>query len=579
MESLQKLLSRTGRQLSGLSVSQRVALVLGAVLVAVSLAWITTWAATPEMTPLLPQNLAAEELASITAGLDALGVQHRVDGARVLVQSGTSRPAVIAQLQQMEKLPADTSTGFDALVKEANPWISQEENDRRWTVALQGEIERVLKQFAGVRHARVFLNLNARPRGFARNEQPASASVTLVMQSGEPVSRKLALAAASLVSGAVRGLPVKNVQVVDGQGASALDWDADEPGGSAALERQRRDIEKQLTQKIVGQLAFDPRVRVNVQVELDLTERATKSSTPTAPVDISETRTSEESTRVRGPAQPGVQPNVGVAAGAPAGSGDRTEINNSTVERVAGTTYKEDRTPSGGVKSAQAAINVSHTYLEHVFRLRNGADAKATPQQIEELFENEKPRIVAQVLAFVKPQKDEQVRVGWYYDAPAEADPPAEAGAVDSAFSLVRDYGPQAGLGLLGLLSLGLMLRMARRGNAGDAFGLELGLPREAIAAARAASDDIATAAVRSREAARRAAASAAIEAEMPRAGVTAAIPDDLAQAALTEGVLEAREIDQKTVQIRKMVEQVSRMVDNDEVAVSALLEKWVDTD
>lgn len=575
MDAIQKLLGQIGRKLSALALSQRIAILLGAALVAVSLFWLTSWAATPDMTPLLPQTLSNEELAAITSGLDTMSVSYRVDGSRVLVPTGQNRTALLAQLQQMEKMPTDTSVSFDALVKDPNPWISQEETDRRWTVAVRNELESILRQFNGVREARVMLNMNARPRGFSRNEAPASASVTLVMKSGEVVSRKLALAAARLVSGAVRGLPIQNVQVLDAQGVAAIEWDSEEAGGSGALERQRREYERQITQKIVGQLAFDPKVRVNVQVEVDYTERATKSSTPTTPVEISEQRSTEESTRVRSAAQPGVQPNTAVAAGGAPGSGDRSETSTSTVERLAGTTYKEDRTPSGQLREAFAAINVSYSYLESVFKRRSGADQVPTPQQIEEIFESEKARIVSQVTTFVKPQKPEQVRVDWYYDTP-DALEPVQAGGFDSALNLVQTYGPQAGLGLLALLSLGMMLRLARGKDGGEAFGLELGLPKDAIEAARRAASDVAAAADLGAEVSR----SGSRVRRVTRGGgesAAAIVEEDIGQAAITEGVLEAREIDEKTVQINKMVQQVQQMVNADEAAIGALLEQWVE--
>ncbi len=577
MDAIQRLLGQIGRKLSGLALSQRIAILLGAALVALSLFWLTTWAATPDMAPLLPQTLSNEELAAITSGLDTMSVSYRVEGSRVLVATGQNRTSLLAQLQQMEKMPTDTSVSFDALVKDPNPWISQEETDRRWTVAVRNELEGILRQFGGVREARVMLNMNARPRGFSRNEAPSSASVTLVMKSGEVVSRKLALAAARLVSGAVRGLPIQNVQVLDAQGVAAIEWEGEEAGGSGALERQRREYERQITQKIVGQLAFDPKVRVNVQVEVDYTERATKSSTPTTPVEISEQRSTEESTRVRSAAQPGVQPNTAVAAGgggAP-GGGDRSETSTSTVERLAGTTYKEDRTPSGQLREAFAAINVSYSYLESVFKRRSGGDQAPTPQQIEETFEAEKARIVSQVTTFVKPQKPEQVRVDWYYDTP-DALEPVQTGSLDSTFNLVQTYGPQAGLGLLALLSLGMMLRMARGKDGGEAFGLELGLPKDAIEAARRAASDVAEAGDLVADGPRRGSRGRRVS----RGGgdsAAAIIEEDIGQAAITEGVLEAREIDEKTVQINKMVQQVQQMVSADEAAIGALLEQWVE--
>lgn len=578
MEALQKTLARAAAQLKDMTLSQRLAILLGAVLVAGALVWMVQWAARPELVPLLEQNLAAEEVAKIRAGLDAMGQTYEVRGSRIFVNPDANRSAVLAQLQQQDQMPADTSSGFRALVKESNPWLSQEENERRWTVAIQSELEAVLRQFRGVRQARVFLNLSSRSRGFSREQPAASASVTLIMAGGEPVPRPLAQAAARLVSGAVRGLPLKAVQVVDGSGASALDWEAEDSSGPGGLHQMRRDFERQIADKIRSQLAFDPKVRVNVQVELDLATRKTDSTTPTDPVDISEERSSEQKTRAARAAQPGVQPNTGLAVSAGGGGDESTTIETSKTEKLAGQTTKSELKPSGEIQSVLAAINVSYSYLEGVFKRQNPDAQRVTVEQIESTFEKEKTRITGQVKMLVKPQADEQVRVDWYYDV---SDEPAAAtpGGLDSTLAMAQKYAPHAGLAALALVSLGLMFRMARHNNRGESFGLELGLPKEAIEAARKASEDVAGV-VRQKAAAAGAAVKApggvAVPINADPALIQYSAPSPVGQAAGMEGVLEAREVDERTVQVNKMVNQLEALADGETDAIAALIEQWV---
>ncbi|MBU0639931.1 MAG: hypothetical protein KKB50_13765 [Planctomycetes bacterium] len=508
------------------------------------------------------------------SGLEAMNERFRVVGSRILIQAGANRQAILAQLQQTDQLPSDTSTGFDALVRESNPWISQAENERRWTVALQHEVERVLRQFASVKSAHVFLNLNTGHRTFTRSESAGKASVTLVMEGAEPVSRSLALAVARLVSGAVRAVPLRNVEVVDSNGVSALDWESEQSGTGTALHRLQREHERRIAEKIRSQFPGDPKLRVNVQVELDMTRLEVESSTPIEGVDISEDRTSEEITTLRQSGQPGVQPNVGIAAGGGGGAGENSTKETSRTEKVPGTTVRREQTPSGSITEIAAAINVSHSYLEGVFRRQNPPEAEPPAEpQVQAIFEAEKIKIVNQVTALVKPQTPEQVRVDWYYDT-VERETAARAMGIDSAFELVQGYGPQAGLGLLALLSLGLMMRMARRTDEGEAFGLELGLPREAIDAAKQAAVDIGEVSQRVRTRGRRGKAAvigAGVDEDI-LAGGTAPI----GQAAATEGLLVAREVDERTVQLSKMVEQVAEMSSKDPESVAGLFEQWV---
>jgi len=580
MASLQKTVTQAVGQLRDMTVSQRLAILLGVALVAGSLVWLAQWAAQPEMVPLLDQSLGAEDLALVQGGLDALGQKYRVEGSRVLVPASADRQSVLARLQQQDKLPGDTSIGFGALVKESNPWISQEENERRWTVALQSELARVLSNFGEVKRASVHLPLGRRRGVFSRNIPLPSASVTLTMQGGEPVSRQLALAAARLVSGAVPALSLKNVNVVDGAGVSVWPGPDAEPGGSGELDRRRREHEVRIAEKIRSQLAFDPKVRVNVQVMLDRTARELESSTPTEGVEIIEERETDETKRGQRSSEPGVKPNVGVAAGA--GGLSESSLRESTkVEKLAGTTRKVEHTPPGEIQEIFAAINVSHSYLEGVYRRNNPETDPPTEAQVQAVFENEKTKIVNQVAVLVKPQTDEQVRVDWYYDS-VDAGVAAEAGSFETSVELVQRFGPASALALLALLSLALVMRMARRGDSGESFGLDIGLPKKAIAAAKKAAEDVQAVAGRSQYATggrgpggRPAAPTSGTTGE-PGEPFATAIPMPTGEAAVTEGILDAQEVDESAVQIVGMLDQVTTMINEDPEGTAVMIERWV---
>jgi flagellar biosynthesis/type III secretory pathway M-ring protein FliF/YscJ len=571
MESLRKLLVRIVAQLRGLSLSQRLAILLGGLLVGVSVVSLVRWAAAPEMVPLLNQDLQPDELARARDGLDLMNESYRLVGRKVMVRADANRQVILAHLQQQDKLPTDTSTGFDALVKESNPWISQAEHERRWAVALKHELEEVLQQFEGVRSASVFLPLGTSGRMFAKNAPATTASVTLTMQGGRPVPRELALAAARLVAGAVRGLSLKNVEVLDGNGVAALDWEG-EAAGSGVLERQRRKEEQDIQKKIVNQLP-DPRVRVSIQVDLELTNLNVESEVPSKPVEISSDKTERETTRIRNGGQPGVQPNVGVTAGGRAAD-ESTVENTEKSEYVPAVTRERKATPPGAIKEVWAAVNVSRSYLESILRRTTPDATTASDQQIQQVFEREKVRIVSQVTKLVKPQDEAHVAVDWYYDSELEGAPPARSSALDETFQWARRYGPQSGLAMLALVSLGLMLRMARKSDASEAFGLEIGLPQEAIEAAQQAARDADQVAQRRTRGVRQA-GPAGTESQVPE-GLLEVGPISVGQASVTEGVLVAQEVDEKTVQTHKMLEQVAQVVDGDEEGTSALLEQWI---
>ncbi len=582
MATLQGSAERTLRNLRDMSLSQKIAIGLGALLVAGSLAWMLQWSARSDLTPLLSQPLSGEELAQIQSGLSELGVNYRVEGGQVLVPSASDRRALLAQLSQSGRMPADTSISFAQLVQETNPWISNQENDRRWSVALKAEIERVLLQFNGVRGASVLLNVASATRSFSRQQPEASASVTLTMASGEPVGRNLALAAARLVSGAVRGLPLRNVQVLDSNGRAALDWDDEEPGGVSGLLRLCREIERATAAKIAAQLGFDRQVRVDVSCELEHSTLRQESSKPEEGVKIEESTMTSSTGSARSAAAPGVQPNVALDAG----GGGRQEQNTTETGELRyqpGMTTISTHTPAGQVKRLSAAINLPYSYLARVYAMNN---PNATPSEadIQKIFENHRSRIVAHVAKLLVPPSEEQVAVDWYYDDVA---PQAEAASAPAAaamsFEVLKTFGPGAGLVGLALLSFMLMFRMSRAADRTESMGLELGLPKDAIEAARRAAEDLerVRSIPRPRGAGGGGASDVRVAGESPPPEPVVIIEDEPAPVVMQRGraveaVLEGHEIDQDTVQVSGMIDQVALAAQKDEESIAGLLEHWI---
>jgi flagellar biosynthesis/type III secretory pathway M-ring protein FliF/YscJ len=101
---------------------------------------------------------------------------------------------------------------------------------------------------------------------------------------------------------------------------------------------------------------------------------------------------------------------------------------------------------------------------------------------------------------------------------------------------------------------------------------LEIGLPKESIEAARRAASDVAKAA--RREQSRRTGQAAAPG--QTGGEVLEVMPSAVGQAATTEGVLVAQEVDERTVQTNKMLDQVAQVVDGDAEMAATLLEQWI---
>ncbi len=557
---MQETLDRATEHLAQMTLSQRVAILLGVTLVAGSLAWMVQWAAAPEYVPLLPQALSSEEITQITTALDLQNQTHKSDGTQVYVPASADKARILALLQQSGKMPEDTSISFRKLIEQANPWLPQAENTRRWTLALQTQLSEVLRGFSGVEQASVFLNLNAAPRGFSRNQPTRTASVNLRMVGGAAVPRALAINAAKLVSGAVSGLTMANVKVTNGSGDTVVHWSDDDAGDMSDLARQQRLAEKEVTRKILGQLDYIPDVKVSVQVVLDRTARSTNSADVAEGAKTSERSYEEESNQSRPSGQPGVQPNAGVAVGQGSTRSDqasRIETSKTYAPSVAKTSQS---TPAGGVTQVHAAISISHEFLVDIHR-RTNPDATEPPSEaeLERIFERQELRISAQVAKLVYPPNTDQIALAWHYSKlPPET---ATASAVDTSMDLATRFAPAGALGMLAMLSLFFMMRMAKAsGNTAEAFGMEIGLPAEAIEAARNAEKDLS-------------------EAERPSPDAVG--PEGVHLTAIPYGnpaddLLEAQEITDELAQVSRMLKQVSDRVEDDEEIIAALLEKWI---
>ena len=567
MAWLKSMMSRIGVSLRELSLSQRMVILLGGLLVGGSLLWLVQWAASPEMVPLLRMDLGPDDIARVRSGLEQMNEPFKESGSQILVRASANKEALLARLLQDEKLPESTITGFEALVKENNPWLWQEENNRRWTVALSNELEAVLRKFSGVRSADVFLDLNSRRRSMLGGSAESRASVTLKMKGGEPLTRKLAMGVARLISGAVRGVSLRHVSVVDGNtGASALEWEDDHPGSGSALGKQKAEHEKRIAAKIRSQLGI-PKARVSVQVELETTSKTTQSNTPVDGAIVKEETDESERNRGSAAAQPGAQINTGVAVNGPGMQSTETR-KTETIEYQTGQTITSEQTPAGDIKEISAAINVSYSYLESVFRRKKPDVENPTTDDVTSVFDGEKSRIINQVTKLVKPAEADQVAVDWYYDSvDLEMGIGSEGGdgatTLDSAMELAKRYGPQSALGMLALVSFALMLNMSKKIDAADSIGLEIGLPVEHIEAAKQAARDVADEAAKGGPPKR------------PKEIVTASVESTSAAG----GLLVGKEVDESTVQMQSMLEQVGKFVAEDPEVVAGLFERWVRDD
>lgn len=166
--------------------------------------------------------------------------------------------------------------------------------------ALEGELARTIQNVRGVAQARVHLVLPERSP-FREQQTPPSASVVLSLQGGARLTPQQVEGVASLVSGAVEGMAVSDVSILDARGNLLSNPDAGNPDLALTTTqlRTQRAVEEHLTQN--GQSMLDrvlgpgrAVVRVSAALDFSRTIQEREAIDPESATVISEERLEEQ---------------------------------------------------------------------------------------------------------------------------------------------------------------------------------------------------------------------------------------------------------------------------------------------
>lgn len=552
MEFVSSQLRQVSAQWRGMSVSQRIALGLLGVMFLGGLAGMIAWSGGTNWTPLLDQPLTAEQLQRAQAELAAAGVRTRVENDRILVDKDQAQPSqLIALLAQRGALPADTSLSYEALIKDTNPFIGERKAVWMETRGLEAALGGVLRQFQGVRDAKVLVQI-PEGRGFGRASGPSTASVVLTMHQGELLDKQRVAAVAQFVAGAVKGLKLENVSITDG----ARSYRVPSPGEAVPTELLdlQRQQEEHLRLKILDQLRHIRGVVVNVQATLrsdEEQERITRHDKE--PRLLKEETSSEESTDAAAGAEPSVRPNtaVGLKGGEAGSTNTREETRTQFNPDTGGSIRSIERRP-GAVLRMAAAVSVPRGFLERIFKEEQSA-SNDPGNSVDKVAARELKKIAEQIKPLINATDETQVAVDWHYDAPES--PTTTSAAADGAVGLLREHGPRAGLGLLAFLSILGVLRMAKRAQVELAGGGEGPM----VAVAGGGPPIVGPQSV----------GGASVPGWLGG-------PNAVGEAKDAAGVLIGREVDEAVIRMQRMIEQIGELIKEDPAAASGMLQMWI---
>jgi flagellar biosynthesis/type III secretory pathway M-ring protein FliF/YscJ len=545
-------------QLGGLNSSQRMLAGSLAVIMVMTLLWWSRYAGTAEMEDLLGQDFTGEDLSKVTLLLDSKGIPRKVNGARVQVPADR-RMEALALLTYEQIGPSDTSAGFDDIIaKMDSPWNTQVKQDEMFKRAKETTLAQVMREWPGVRDARVVINA-AQKRAFGEADVSPSATVNLRMKrAGEKPGKQLIGAAADTVAGAVAGMDRTRVNVIV-DGASYKAGEKGGGGGGAGGDTWMelvKEQERHFTQKILDRLRYIDGVHASVAVDPNIKtiemerEFYDKDKTFERAVDI-QNRSEETTNSSRGPSEPGAVPNTGgstaganqaVSVGGVGGGAGEVGSSNSSEEKTKmqvfpSVTRERSKAPAGSGTVLSASVSIPRTHLTRIYKQAFPSATKEPDEgQLQPIVDTELKRIKEGLFGCVALPED-KIKIDWYYDympAGESGGQPAVAASVPLA---ITGHLKEIALGALAVVSLFMVSMMVRK------------------------------------------ATPAPIIPPMPEKPAKSAFaPPEEAVAEVTEGLqeMDGIEVDTESVRNQQIISQVSNMVKENPDAAANLVKRWL---
>ncbi len=229
------------------------------------------------------------------ADIQTIGViQNAFDDAGIsnkITRNGTSISVEEKDVNQAKLLIAEkniTKSGFtfeDALDANGNGiGLSESDKDQLYLRAYETEIAEQIKTIDGVDSAKVRLVLPDDTVFFEKENNEASAGITIF--GSKEITKEQALTIARLVSMSVKGLSMSNIEIVDQNANSLYSGSSNDTSSYSSKEDIENQKKKEIELKIRAALAnlYDD-VNIISNLKIDWNQRQQKTITYTPPVN------------------------------------------------------------------------------------------------------------------------------------------------------------------------------------------------------------------------------------------------------------------------------------------------------
>jgi len=344
---------------------QQVAIISAAVAIVLSIIVLVYWANKP-VYKILFANLSQEDAAEVVAKLKAKKIPYNLkDSGKTIEVPAKDVYETRIELAK-EGLPKGGGVGFE-LFDKTSFGVTEFAQNVNYQRALQGELARTISTLEEVEEARVHLTL-PKERLFISEDNEAKAAVVIKLKRGEALSRDKVKAIASLVVGAVKGLKIQNVQIVDTLG-NLLSESLNEENmpyvkTQTQLEYQKK-VEKAIAAKINSLLATtlgenNAVAQVNAEIDFDKTEINKEEYDQNPVLRSSQTVEIESKNTPNVPqGQPGVEPNLAEPNIQQGGTNSTYTKNEETQNFEIGKTVTKQEKAIGNIKRLTIAVVVN----------------------------------------------------------------------------------------------------------------------------------------------------------------------------------------------------------------------------
>lgn len=420
MDSLKRTLSTIQKQLGQLNATHK--LLIGSVLIVLLMTlFIVSQYTGKAVTVELLANLTAQQQPPMLAKLAEAGIKADAVGNKIVVPV-EAKDRALSILGEAQLLPNDKAIMFENILSKSNWMNSRQQNEQTYINALANELSVRIADFRGIKTATVFLDV-PEPTGFGTQVRKPSASVTVMTDSGQPLSQATVDAIAGFVAGSRAGLTIDRVSITDAANGRQRKATSEEDALPATYLEHANFVESQTREKIQGLLAYIPGVSVAVTAHVDVTRSRAEVRTnmPEKQGTISlrkkETEQTSASTQPTQGAEPGFGANqtADINRGSAAAVG-KTDTSDTTTEyeNHVGTRTETIIDPKGNATRVAVSVVVPQGYVVRLIKAAKaagakdapaGGDAKETPptdDEINQRFAVEKKRIVDSITPHVK---------------------------------------------------------------------------------------------------------------------------------------------------------------------------------